>query len=434
MGKSAVAGAAVPLYVSSSVLAQPGNPGANDRIQIGLIGAGGRGTANLNACTQYPDVTVTGICDVWKSKRERMVERFKETAKPYVDYREMLGQKDIDAVIIATPHHWHALQAIDACEAQKDIYVEKPMTLYPAEGLALKRAVEKHHRISQIGTQIHAGENYRRVVELVRSGNLGRVSVVRTFVAYNQGTEGLGPVPDSEPPAELDWERWIGPARMRPYKETLGTTSAYWGQFMDYSGGITPGMAPHIIDLPYWALELDFPITTSCSGGRYVSRGIGDAPDAHEVLWQYPGFTMTWMASLVNSYGFDFQGKPGIRRRLGIYFHGVNGTLFSDYHTHEIVPEGDRMKETQPPERSIPPSPGHQREWLDSIKSRKQPSCSVFYHYKLDVACTLANLSLKLGRSIRFDPAMEKIVGDQEAAALSVPEYRDPWKFPRQYL
>jgi predicted dehydrogenase len=203
---------------------------------------------------------------------------------------------------------------------------------------------------------------------------------------------------------------------------------------MAYSGGMVPGMAPHICDLPYWALGLDFPSTTSSLGGRFTVKGVGDAPDTQEVLWGYPNLTMTWMGSAANSYGFDFQGVAGIRRRLGIYFHGTNGTLFSDYGTHQIVPEGDRMKDAKRPARSIPPSPGHEREWLDCMKSRKQPSCSVFYHYKLDVASTLANLSLKLGRSIHFDPSTEKIVGDPEAARLAVPDYRAPWRFPAGYL
>jgi predicted dehydrogenase len=428
------AGVAAPLFVSARSLGQAGKPGANDRIGVGLIGAGLMGTANLNNCAKFDDVAVTGICDVWKSKRERLVERFRETAKPYHDYREMLQQDGIDGVIVATPPHWHALQAIHACEANKAVYVQKPMTIYPAEGLALKRAAEKHGVITQVGTQIHAGDNYRRVVEYVRSGNLGRVSVVRNFLAYNRGVEGLGDVPDSQPPEDLDWDLWLGPAPKRPYNEVLARSAAYTAQFMAYSGGMVPGMAPHICDLPYWALGLGFPTLTSCSGGRYVIEGIGDAPDTQEVLWQYPDLTMTWMGSAANSYGFDFQGKPGIRRRLGIYFHGVNGTLFSDYHTHHVVPEGDRMKDAETPEPSIPPSPGHEREWLDCIKSGRQPSCNVFYHYKLDVACTLANLALKLGRSIRFDPASEKIVGDDEAARLAVPEYRKPWAFPKEYL
>jgi len=199
---------------------------------------------------------------------------------------------------------------------------------------------------------------------------------------------------------------------------------------MDFGGGMTPGMGPHIVDLPYWALELGYPITTSSSGGRYVIQDSGDAPDTHEILWQYPQMTMTWMMSLTNGYSFDLQGKSG----LGIYFHGTNGTLYANYGLHEIVPEGDRMKDAQTPEESIPPSPGHERQWLDSIKSRQQPSTNVAYHNKLNAALCLGTLALKLGRSIRFDPATETIVGDDEAARLAVPEYRDPWKLPEEYL
>ena len=142
---------------------------------------------------------------------------------------------------------------------------------------------------------------------------------------------------------------------------------------------------------------------------------------------------MTWMMSTVNSFAFDFgRGTPA--RRLGIYFHGLNGTLFSDYGKHEIVPEGDMLKDAQPPEKSIASSPGHEQEWINCIKNRQQPSCSADYHCKIDVPICLANLSMKLGRAIRFDPVTEMIVGDDEAARLAIPEYRAPWKFPRQYV
>ncbi|HID24164.1 MAG TPA: Gfo/Idh/MocA family oxidoreductase, partial [Planctomycetaceae bacterium] len=344
---------------------------------------------------------------------------------PYRDYREMLQRDDIDAVIIATPPHWHCLIAVDACRAGKDIYVQKPMTLHVAEGLALKRAVRKHKIISQVGTQIHATQNYRRVVEFVQSGKLGPVSVVRTFNVMNQGPNGIGNAPDTPAPKGLDWDLWVGPAPMRPFNPLI-VASAYQNcSFMTFSGGWTPGMAPHIIDLPFWALGLDYPTAASCFGGRYVIQDVGDAPDTQEVLWQFPKFTMTWFMSLVNSFAFDFgRGKPA--RRLGVYFHGVNGTLYANYGMHQVVPEGDRMKDTTPPEPSIPPSPGHEREWLDCIKSRRQPSCNVDYHSKIDVAIALANLSMRLGRTIHFDPKTERIVGDAEAARLAVPEYRSP--------
>ena len=307
------------------------------------------------------------------------------------------------------------------------------MTLYVGESMAIKNAVKKHQRVCQVGTQIHAVENYRRVVELVQSGNLGNIGVVRTFNVMNQGPEGLGHGPNTTPPEGLDWDKWIGPYPMRPYTSLLAKSAYHHPSFMLYSGGWTCGMGPHIVDLPVWALKLGYPEVTYSSGGRYTISDDGDAPDTQELLWQYPNFTMTWMMSMVNSFGFDF-GRGNPSRRLGIYFHGVNGTMYCNYGKHEIVPEGDRMKDAQTPEKSIPSSPGHEREWLDCIKSRKQPSCCPDYHCKIDVPLVLGNLSLKLGRSIRFDSTTERIVGDAEAAKLSMPEYRDPWKFPAEYV
>lgn len=220
---------------------------------------------------------------------------------------------------------------------------------------------------------------------------------------------------------------------MRPFNELIVRDAYHNCSFMDCSGGWTPGMAPHIIDLPFWALELDYPTVTKCSGGRYTIRDLGDVPDTQEVTWQCPNLTVTWMMSMVNSFGFDL-GRGEITRRLGIYFHAVNGTLYANYGKHEIVPEGDRLGDAQPPEKSLPPSPGHEREWLDCVKSREQPSCNVDYHSRIDVAISLANIACKLGRSVCFDPRLAKITDDAEAARLARPVYREPWKFPETYL
>jgi len=426
-------GFAAPPLISAASPSSRKRPGPNDRIHLGLIGCGGMGRANLSNCAKYPDVVVTALCDVFDARLEAAAQTYKE-AKTYTDYRQMLQQADLDAVIIATPPHWHCLQAIAACEAGKDIYLQKPMTLHLGESLAVRNAVKKHGVISQIGTQIHASENYRRVVEYIQSGKLGEIGVVRTFNVMNQTKAGAGTSAPVPVPEGLNWDMWCGPAPLRPYNRILIRDAYYHSSWMDYSGGWTPGMAPHIIDLPVWALNLDYPVNTSSSGGRWVVQDDGDAYDHHEVLWQYPKMTMTWMSSLTNSYGFDLHGEPVPRRRLGIYFHGINGTLYANYDKFEVVPEGELLKDKSPPPRSIPPSPGHEREWLDCIKSRQQPSCSVFYHIKVDVPIVLSLLSLKLGRSIRFDPATEKIVGDAEAARLAIPKYREPWKFPKEYL
>lgn len=426
------AGVTTTLAASPQAGAAPRRASANDRLQIALIGAGGMGLGNLANCAAYEDVVVTAVCDVWQARREAACAQY-PTAKPYADYRAVLERDDVDAVIIATPPHWHCRMAVDACEAGKDLYLQKPMSLHVAESLVIRNAVARHGRISQIGTQIHAGDNYRRIVERIRSGQLGDVSVVRTFNVMNQGPEGIGSPPNCDPPPDLDWNQWVGPASMQPYNPLI-TASAYENcSFMQFSGGWTPGMAPHIIDLPFWALELGVPLRTSCTGGRHIIHDVGDAPDVQEVVWEFPTLVMTWWMSVVNSFGFDFgRGEPA--RRLGIYFHATNGTLLADYGTHQVVPEGARLEDDSAPPPTLAPSPGHEREWLDCLRTRTQPSCNVDYHHRIDLAINLANLSMRLGRDLRWDPDGEQIAGDPEAARLAQPEYRQPWRFPTEYL
>ena len=432
---SAVAAFAAPLIVKSSAISGKGISAPSDKINLGIIGCGGLGKANLNACAKHPDIVLTAACDVWRERLDPVVEKYKETCTGYTDYRELLQHKGLDAVIIATPAHWHAIQAVEAAEAGLDIYLQKPMTMHLGESLAVRNAVRKHDVICQIGTQIHASEHYRRMVELIRSGNLGDIATVRTFFVMNEAPNGIGLGYNTKKiPKGMDWEMWVGPAQMQPFNPNLVKDAFYHCFWMDFSGGWTPGMAPHITDLPIWALELGYPTEISAMGGRYIIKDDGDAYDNHEVIWRYPNLTMSWMQSSTNSYGFDFMRGQESRRRLGIYFHGVNGTLLTDYSTHEILPEGDRMKDMGTPPESIAPSPGHELEWVECIKSRKQPSCNPGYHIKIDVPIQLSILSMKLGRSIRFDPDKEQIVGDKKAAKLAIPEYRAPWKFPSKYL
>lgn len=454
------AGFAVPYIIPASALGlEAGKPAANSRIQLGLIGCNGMGAGNLKNCASFPDVVVTGACDVYKQRRDAIVEKHKDTCKPYADYREILQQKDVDAVIVAAPPHWHALIAIAACEAGKDLYLQKPMSLHLGESFAIRNAVKKHNRICQVGTQIHASPNYRNVVGLIKAGYLGKIGTVRTFNVMNQGEEGVGHAPDNKVPEGLDWDFWCGPAPLIPFNSILFTGSYHHGSWMDYSGGWTPGMAPHIIDLPVWALDLKFPTEVCSSGGRFIIKDDGDAYDQHEAIWKYPNMTMTWMSSLTNSYGFDFHGRPEPSRRLGIYFHGMNGTMFANYSEHRIIPEGKNFDpyikpdvatrkkakdytariqynigELNPVENSLPVVDMHEREWLDCIKSRQKPSCNPDYHVRVDVPISLSVLSYKLGRSIKFDPAKEWIVGDKEASKMAIPKYRSPWKFPKQYL
>jgi predicted dehydrogenase len=437
LGKAATLtalGFAAPRLRAAAAARAARRASANGKIHLGLIGCGGMGQSNLRTCAKHPEVVVTAACDVWPDRRDHVVEQYKPTCKAYRDWREVLARPDVDAVIIATPPHWHALMGIEACKAGKDIYLQKPMTLHLGESLALRNAVRRHGVISQVGTQIHASENYRRVVEYVRSGNLGPIATVRTFCVMNQTPHGLGHSPASPLPEGFDWEMWVGPAPLRPFNKLIIQDAFNHSSWMDYGGGWTPGMAPHIIDLPIWALDLGYPTAIHSCGGRFVLRDDGDIYDNHEVLWHYPGLTLTWMCSLTNSFGFDFHGEPVPRRRLGIYFHGTNGTLFANYSMFKIVPEGDKLQDKPAPPATLPPSPGHEWEWLECVKSRQQPSCSVLYHVRVDVPIVLSLLALKLNRSLRFDPQRERLVGDAEAAQRAIPTYRKPWKFPKEYL
>ncbi len=440
---ASMAAIGAPIILNSSTLKGEAVSAPSDKINLGIIGCGGLGKVNLEACVAHPDIVLTAACDVWKERLDPVVARFKNTCTGYSDYRKLLQHKGLDAVIIATPAHWHAIQAIEAAEAGLDIYLQKPMTMHMGESLAVRNAVRKNGVMCQIGTQIHSTDHYRRMVELVRSGNLGHISTVRTFFTMNEAPDGIGLGNNTRKiPEGLDWDMWVGPARMQLFNPNLVKDAFYHCFWMDFSGGWTPGMAPHITDLPIWALELGYPAEVSATGGRYVIKDDSDAYDNHEVIWRYPKMTMTWMQSSANSHGFAFQGtdksglgyETGTRRRLGIYFHGSNGTLITDYSSHILIPEGDRMKGLDTPPVAIPSSPGQEIEWIESIKSRKQPLCNPEYHIKVDLPIQLSILSMKIGRSIKFDPETERIIGDDEAARLAVPEYRHPWKFPAEYL
>ena len=433
----------VPTLIPRSALSAPGKPGPNDRIRLGLIGAGAMGNADLADCAQYEDVEMVAVCDVWKAHLDATLQKYDNRPKGYHDYRELLQRDDVDAVIIATPHHWHCRMAVDACEAGKDLYLEKPMALHFAESRAIRNAVTKHQRVYQHGTQIHASETYRQVVQWVRSGKLGDIAVARCFLSANHAPDGEGFPPDSDPPEGLDWNAWVGPAPLHPFNVNIVKSGYAHTLWMDYGGGRTCGMIEHIIDLPFWALGLEFPTHVSGFASKRHIQDNTDAPDTHEVQFEFPRVTLTWSMSQVSNFGFNLQdvehfrehGVPaGIQRRLGYYLQGVEGTVFGNYSTYQIVPQTQALADAEPPEDTLPPSVGHRREWLDAIRTRQQTSCNADYAHRLNTANTLANLATKLGRTLRFDPQTQQILDDDQAVRMGMPEYRSPWKFPEEYL
>jgi predicted dehydrogenase len=430
-GVLAAGGAATMGVAASSSTAQPVGRvrSASEKLTLGFIGVAGRGSGHLDWFGRHPDVQIGAVCDVYEPHLNAAVQKTGGRAKGYKDFRRLLERPDLDAVVIATPPHWHALIAIAAMQAGKDVYVEKPMCLNPTEGRAMARAARRYGRVTQVGTQIHAGDNFRRAVEIVRSGMLGKISATRVICTMNDAPQGLGTPPDTAPPAGLDWEFWQGPAPRRTFNWTRFRDGLH-RYYAEYVGSWLHELGPHIVDLPFWALDLPEPLSVSATGGRYVMRDISTIPDTMDVTWEYPGMILTWTQMSGNSFNFDFGGAPDLGRRLGVMFHGTNGTLLADYDTHRIVSEGNRLKDAKPPAPSIPSSPGHEREFLDSVKSRKPPSCNVVAHLPLHVALNLGHVALAVGRRIKWDAAKGEVVGDAEANRLVRPRYQGGWRLP----
>jgi predicted dehydrogenase len=397
-------------------------PGPNERIVLGFIGVGGMGTGLLKIFKAFPDVEVAAVCDVYEPHRLRALAEAGGRPSTYKDFREVLDRKDVDAVVVATPDHWHAIPTILACQADKDVYCEKPLSYRIAEGRAMVEAADRHKRVTQMGNLIHATENYRRVVEVVRSGALGTISKTRVWMAADRNApEGLGNPPDSDPPPGLDWDLWLGPAPRRPFNTNRCIYNFRY--FWDYAGGILTDFCCHIVDLVHWAMQVDAPETITATGGRYALKDNGETPDTLEVLYHYaPGFDMVWSQTDASSHGFEGKG-------LGILFQGTNATLVANYQSFEVFAEKGRVVDLPPP--TLPRSVGHHREWLDAIKTRAQCSCHFEYGHRLTTVGHLGNIALWTGEKLRWDARAERVTNHDDANRhLAREAYRAPWSLP----
>ena len=396
--------------------------GPNDRIVLGFVGLGGMGTGLFNIFRKFPDVDIAAVCDVYEPHRLRAKSALDGKPDDYGDFRRVLDRKDIDAVVVATPDHWHAIPSILACQAGKDVYCEKPLASRIVEGRAMVDAARKHKRITQMGNLIHAGENYHRVVEIVRSGVLGKISKTRVWLANDR--PGLGHPADSAPPQGCDYDFWLGPAPKRPFNTNRFLFS--WRFFWDYGGGMLTDFCCHIVDLVHWAMEVDAPETITATGGRYVLDDNGETPDTLEVVYHYKKgdheFDMVWSHDDGSSHGFDGKG-------LGIMIQGTNGTLVADYGSFQIFPEKGSTIELPPV--SLPRSVGHHREWLNGIKSREACSCNFDYGHRLTTVGNLGNIALWTGEKLRWDSKNERVTNHDKANRFLAREtYRAPLKLP----
>ncbi len=412
------------LAAAAAAQAQQTKPApASESIALGFIGVGGMGSGLLNIFKKMPDVRVAAVCDVYEPHALRAKSAVDGKPDVYADFRRVLDRKDIDAVVIATPDHWHAIPTILACQAGKDVYCEKPLGYRISEGRTMVDAANKYNRVTQMGNLIHAGDNYRRVVEIVRSGVLGPIVKTRVWMAGDR--KPIGTPADGSPPPGVDYDLWLGPAPKRPFNPNRFTFN--WRYFWDYGGGYLTDFVCHIVDLVHWAMDVDAPATVSATGGRYVSGDNGETPDTLEVIYHYnkgdKGFDLVWSQTDRNSLGL-------VDRGMGILFQGTEGSIVADYNTHKIIPEKGRTIE--PPPRSIASSVGHHREWLDAIKTRGRASCHFEYGHRLSTVGHLGNMALWTGETLKWDRETERVTNHPEANIhLARAEYRAPWSIPK---
>ena len=423
--KSAGAGAAFTTSLFTGRLA-----GANDKIRVGFIGLGRMGRSSLRFCLDMPECEVVALCDVYRPNLE-LGAKMVPAAKIYKDFRDLIAARDIDAVCISTPDHWHAYMAVEACKAGKDVYVEKPISVTIEEGRMMVQAARKHNRVVQVGLQQRSGVHFARAREIVRSGMLGKISFVRTWNYGNDYPEGIGNPPDSEPPADLDWDMWLGPAPQVPFnRNRFGVHPeqfSYFRWFWDYAGGMVGDWAVHLVDIVLWAMDATGPNVITASGGKFYLQDNRDTPDTIQVTWEFPNWLCVYENRMLN-------GQSMFKQGYGILFHGTEGTLFVDRSRYELIPErrrrGDEMvarTEALEGANSNNHNAAHWQDFVASIRTRQRPVSDIEQGHRSTAMALLGNVALRSRQRVDWDPVGET-TGNKEAQPFLKREYRRPWK------
>lgn len=410
--------------------------GANDRITLGFIGCGGITKAHFDAMADVKDAEVIAACDIDEKRAGEMAEkcntRYGRRPEVYSDFRKLLERKDVDAVIVASPDHWHGLHLIYACEAGKDVYVEKPLSFSVGEGRAMVKAATKHKRVVQVGTQQRSNKIYQDTIDYVRSGKLGRVTEVQTWNVYNAA--GMGAPPDGDPPAGVDYESWLGPAPKRVFNAKRFHGS--WRYFRDYGGGYVTDWNTHHQDIVHLALDTWSPKSVSMAGHVVNSDDNRDMPDTAKVTFEYDSpqgeFISTYTVRRGNARPTDFDMKHGDH---GIAFYGKKGTLVITREGWTVYPESSKEAPiTKAGETNIAP---HVRNFLDCMKSRNKTTSDIESMNMSTRVNHMANISWRVGRKLYWNAKTETLFADaglkqadRDANKLLFREPRRPWKVP----
>jgi len=403
--------------------------GANDKTSVAFIGMGKMGRSNLGFAMRQENVAVAAVCDIFDRNLEWAVAQAKKSgqdAKPIRDFREILADKSVDAVCISTPDHWHAYMTIEACKAGKDVYVEKPICVAVDEGVKMVQAAHKYRRVVQAGTMQRSAVHFQKAAEMVRSGQLGDITFVRTWNYGHTKEEGIGNPPDGDPATGLDWDMWLGPAPKRAFNENrfgVDPEDKYFSRFRwfwDYAGGMMTDWGVHWIDIVQLAMKEEMPTSIAAMGGKLYVKDNRDTPDTLQVTYEYPGFIAVYENREANAQSMFQKGG-------GILFHGTKGTLFVDRAEYRVAPErGSDLRE----ENVKSAGGGNREHWanfLECMRTREKPTSDIALCQRSTTTCLLGNVALRSKLRLDFD-AQKWTVAQGEAKKYLTREYRKPWK------
>ncbi|HTI49917.1 MAG TPA: Gfo/Idh/MocA family oxidoreductase [Planctomycetaceae bacterium] len=416
LGSSAMnaAGMAAGVVGWAGVAATGAEP--SERVRVGVIGIRNQGKVLATRLAGLPDVEVAALCDVDAGLLPvagRAVEAVQGKLPRYeADFRRLLDDKAIDAVVIATPDHWHALMTILACQAGKDVYVEKPVSHALSEGTAMRVAARASSRVVQAGLQQRSGSHFQSAIEYVRSGRLGAVHLAKAWTVHQR--KSIGMRKDAPPPEGVDYDFWLGPAAHRPFNPNRFHYNWHW--FWEYGTGELGNWGVHLLDIARWGLQVDYPTQVAAPGGKHYFHDDQETPDTLHVNFAYPRSTITWEHRLWSSHGQE-------GRSAACAFYGDQGTLIVDRGGWKVY--GQRESLTASPGELLEP---HLRNFIDCVKSRRTPACDLETGIVSSALCHLGNIACRVGRTITVETATGEILHDAAARSLAGGEYRSPWK------
>jgi predicted dehydrogenase len=416
--------------------------GANDRLRMGYIGVGNRGDQVHDAFLEHGDQQTVAVCDLRDDYMDFAIRKSRATPRKYTNYKKLLEDKDVDAVVIATPDHWHALMFVDACHAGKDVYVEKPLSLTVSEGRRMVEVARQTNRVTQVGIHRRSAAFCREAAEFVRSGGIGHVSVARAYHIMNSWPNGIGNPPDAAPPDAAMWDEWLGPAPKVPYNQNRFFYDFRW--FYDYSGGQLTNFGVHYMDQMRWCLGKEAPKSVVAMGGKFVVKDNREIPDTLEVIWDFDG-------TLVMFAQYNANSAPGNLQGSEMELRGTKGTMYIHNNRWEVVPEKvtDKISYARTPldresEKSYNPSrkPAmdpkkmggsqdtafHARNFIDSVKSRAKCNCDIEIGHRSTSATLIANIAHRTKSYLEWDARTERFTNQEAANKYLQHKYRAPYK------